>query len=226
MNQLRIQLRTATPRRNPSPVEGRYAFVFEILDPSYWNPLQAAKAFYSLEDLDLAPQLPIEDETFLWTQYGGSTKTPALDLYPSTFRTATSWTQAQNIPLALFQHYNPLNNRLISFAKLKDGWNGEHTKGVRKASIDRARTLLFEILRSIPDDSYARLHYIEVFPTNDGGVQFEYGTLLRDVELESAPDFSELSILRVDRSTGHEHLLEESVQAASIPSITNWLLAR
>ena len=119
--------------------------------------------------------------------------------------------------------YNALSAELSKFAELKDGWNGKQTKGVTKETICHCDKLLLRILNAIPYKLYTRLKYLEVFPTNKGGAQFELGTDTREVEIEFSPTEPALAVLLVDRSTGIYVFREENCPPLSIKKIMTWL---
>jgi len=128
------------------------------------------------------------------------------------------------LPFNSFPEFGHLIPRLESFNRLQDGWNGDHSKGISKETISRAKSLLVDILLSIDDNSIGRIKYFEAFPTNNGGMQFELGTFKREVEIELFPNSFNLSLVKEDRSSGIERLSEETISAGGITDIISWLL--
>ncbi len=113
----------------------------------------------------------------------------------------------KNIPIAAklkVDWYNKMIKSVIDFRALSPNWDGYGALEICVGVIADAIRLLSEIIRDDTPEPY-------IFPTPQGGVQFEWHTEKIDLEIEIVPD-SKVIVLYTDPD-GTDEEWEQSISA-------------
>ena len=140
-------------------------------------------------------------------------------------RHQTSWVDFFSSPLS-GKYETALRyviSRLCKIGRLHDNWDGEGAKAISWATVSRALSLFASIVISA-DRAGADLPIPSVSPLPDGGIEFEFETLFKEL-MVSVPDDpgAPLSYLTVDKSEMREQLQEgELGEGELIKLAVNW----
>ncbi len=228
------------------PVEASWQYLFREKVPAQWritsniysgSPIESrAKLRLSVSDAiactDVEPEKTIVDpEESVITYYYNPTNLDAtrvsLENYlaSSRERHQKSWVDFFSSPLSK-KYETALRyviSRLCSFGRLHENWDGEGAKPVSWMTISRALSLFTSIVMSA-DKVGADLPIPSVSPLPDGGIEFEFETLFKElmVAVSDTPG-APLNYLTANKSELREQLEEGELGEGELVKLAvNW----
>ncbi len=76
---------------------------------------------------------------------------------------------------------NLAENQISELAKLPENWDGYNSRPIQPATIEQAHSFLFKLVN-------LHLPQPDIFPVPGGGIQFEFQSQTRELEIEILPD--------------------------------------
>ena len=121
-----------------------------------------------------------------------------------------------------------LENRIDELSKLLPNWDGYNAKEI----LSQNKTFAISFLRKILSKLVIRTQIVskfEVFPTIEGGYQFEIRIDNREIEIEYSPVEKIFDVLFVEISEEQEIYQEDRIEKGKsellIDRVINWLMA-
>jgi len=228
------------------PAEASWQYLFREKVPVQWHvtgnlysgsPIESrAKLRLSVSDAmactDVEPEKTLVDpEGTVITYYYNPTNLDAtrvdLEKYLASDRERhqKSWVDFYSSPLS--EKYETalryVISRLCSFGRLPENWDGEGARPISWTTISRTLSLFASIVVSA-DKADTDLPIPSVSPLPDGGIEFEFETLFKEL-MFSVPDAPEVSLnyLTVKKSEMREQLEEGKLSEGELVKLAvNW----
>lgn len=122
---------------------------------------------------------------------------------------------------------NQLRSKVQELAKLPENWDGNNAKKISLSTTNFTLSLLDEI-RIGSLNRIGFVNKLEIFPTINGGYQFEIRVGFRELEIEYLPSEKIFEILFIQIIGDQEIYLEEQIRKTNrrglIDKINNWLI--
>jgi len=118
-----------------------------------------------------------------------------------------------------------LQKRIHEIHQLEDGWDGYKALPL-KTDTKRFALFLLDNVFKLLTNQISFVNKFEIFPSADGGFQFEIRIINKEIEIEYQPEFPLFEVLFIDIIGEKEVYREENVKFENLPILINWLLTQ
>lgn len=118
-----------------------------------------------------------------------------------------------------------LQHRIHEIHQLKDGWDGYEALRLKTDTKRFALSLLDNVFELLTNQTFF-INKFEIFPSTDGGFQFEIRIHNKEIEIEFQPGSTFFEVLFIDIIGEKEVYREENVEFENLPLLINWLFTQ